>query len=73
MNFNVYLFNVEPGVSFDYQNGTMQVNRNARVYVPTYMNEDDSDDRSAGDGNLRIDGHYTPPFANEPRHYYRVN
>lgn len=73
LNFNVYLFNVEPGVSFDYQNGTMQVNRNARVYVPTYMNEDDSDDRSAGDGNLRIDGHYTPPFANEPRHYYRVN
>jgi DNA-entry nuclease len=73
LNFNVYLFNVEPGVSFDYQNGTMQIDRNTRVYVPTYMNEDDSDDRSAGDGNLRIYGHYTPPFANEPRHYYRVN
>lgn len=73
LNFNVYLYNVEPGVNFDYQTGTMQVNQHSRVYVPTYMNENDSDDRSAGDGNLRIYGHYTPPFANAPRHYYRVN
>lgn len=73
LNFNVFLFNVEPGISFNYQTGAMQADRNMRVYVPTYMNENDSDDRSAGDGNLRIYGHYTPPFANEPRHYYRVN
>lgn len=73
LNFNVFLFNVEPGITFNYQTGAMQADRNMRVYVPTYMNENDSDDRSAGDGNLRIYGHYTPPFANEPRHYYRVN
>ncbi|MGN1282639.1 MAG: DNA/RNA non-specific endonuclease [Limosilactobacillus sp.] len=73
LNFNVFLFNIEPGVSFDYRTGTMQANQHMRVYVPIYMNENDSDDYSAGDGNLRVYGHYTPPFANEPRHYYRLN
>lgn len=73
LNFNVFLFNVEPGVDFNYQTGMMQSSSRAHVYIPTYMNGNDSDDRSAGDGNLRIYGHYMPPFANEPRHYYRVN
>lgn len=73
LNFNVYLYNVEPGMQLNYQTGASQVDQRMRVYVPTYMNEDDSDDKSAGDGNLRVVGHYPTPFANAPRHYYRIN
>lgn len=73
LNFNVYLFNVEPGVTLNYQTGASQVNQQMRVYVPINMNEDDSDVQSAGNGDLRVVGHYPTPFATEPRHYYRVN
>ena len=73
LNFNVYLYNVEPGMQLNYQTGASQADSRMRVYVPTYMNEDDSDDKSAGDGNLRVVGHYPTPFANAPRHYYRIN
>lgn len=73
LNFNVYLFNVEPGMLMNYQTGASQDDRQMRVYVPTYMNADDSDDQSAGDGNLRVVGHYPTPFADAPRHYYRIN
>lgn len=31
LNFNVYLFNVQPGVSFDYATGRSRINRNMRV------------------------------------------
>lgn len=73
LNFNVFLYNVEPGVLLNYQSGSSQADSRMRVYVPTYMNEDDSDDRSAGDGNLRVVGHYPTPFADAPRHYYRIS
>lgn len=73
LNFNVFLYNVEPGVLLNYQSGSSQADSRMRVYVPTYMNEDDSDDRSAGDGNLRVVGPYPTPFADAPRHYYRIS
>ncbi len=31
LNFNVYIFNVQPGYSFDYQNGRAYVNNNMKV------------------------------------------
>lgn len=34
LNFNVYLFNIEPGFEFNYQNGRAKINRT--VYVASY-------------------------------------
>lgn len=31
LNFNVYIFNVQPGYSFDYQNGRAYVNNSMKV------------------------------------------
>ncbi|GAY72171.1 DNA/RNA non-specific endonuclease [Lentilactobacillus kosonis] len=35
LDFNVYLFNVQPKVQFDYQTGRSQIDRNFRVAEPT--------------------------------------
>ena len=34
LNFNVYIFNVQPGYSFNYQNGSSQVDQGMRVPTP---------------------------------------
>ena len=31
LNFNIYIFNVQPGYSFDYANGSCHVDRNMTV------------------------------------------
>ncbi|TPR14983.1 DNA/RNA non-specific endonuclease [Apilactobacillus timberlakei] len=34
LNFNVYIYNVQPNIKFDYKNGTSKIDRNMKVPVP---------------------------------------
>lgn len=71
LNFNVYLFNIEPGTTLDYQDGSYIANPSFRVWVPTNMGADQNDD-SGINGQVRVSGHYSHPYASEPRHYDRL-
>ncbi len=34
LDFNVYIFNVQPGISFDYETGRSRIDRNMQVPTP---------------------------------------
>ncbi|WP_267202686.1 DNA/RNA non-specific endonuclease [Limosilactobacillus kribbianus] len=74
LNFNVYLYNVEPGIRFNYQNGSSANDSQIKIPVPVESLDESGDDnqRSLDNGSLRISDHYSRPIATAPRHYYRV-
>lgn len=74
LNFNVYLYNIEPGTKINYQDGSSVSDPQMRVLVPVESlgETDDESQRSMDNGTLKISGHYKRPFATAPRHYYRI-
>lgn len=75
LNFNVYLFNVEPGISINYQNGMTTINHSQRIPVPLATDDDDnnSDRNNETDNSIKVIGKYSRPIADRPRQYYRAN
>lgn len=71
LNFNVYLYNVEPGVSFNYADGSSATDTKMKVPVP--VEAESSKNKFARDnGHLRVTDRYQRPVATAPRHYVRV-
>lgn len=64
LNFNVYIFNVQPGISFNYADGTSRIDNN--VSVPTPADAPSFNDHSSyGSGNRN---YYRRSY---PHHYVR--
>lgn len=70
LNFNVYIFNVEPGVRIDYQTGSYVMD--SRMIIPVPYGAEKANDNSQGDGEFRYLGNYSRPDASHPRHYERT-
>lgn len=70
LNFNVFLFNVEPGVQINYQNGSYTFNQQMQVLVPRDA-EQAADNHSNQNSEYQFVGKYTRPYANHPRQYVR--
>ncbi|MBU9695666.1 hypothetical protein KSL82_07150 [Limosilactobacillus portuensis] len=72
LNFNVYLFNVEPGIRINYQDGTTMVDNSQQIPVPFAADDDYEIDKSnEADGPIKATGKYSRPIADRPRQYYR--
>lgn len=72
LNFNVYLFNVEPGISFDYANGNSTYDKNMRVVVPYEAVFEKQRLKESYNGQFKFIGNYPMPVASHPRRYERV-
>lgn len=72
LNFNVYLFNVEPGISFDYANGNLTDDKNMRVVVPYEAVFEKQRLKESYNGQFKFIGNYPMPVASHPRRYERV-
>ncbi|WCT61638.1 DNA/RNA non-specific endonuclease [Limosilactobacillus portuensis] len=72
LNFNVYLFNVEPGIRINYQDGTTMVDNSQQIPVPFAADDDYEIDKSnEADGPIKATGKYSRPITDRPRQYYR--
>lgn len=71
LNFNVYLFNVEPGIRINYQTGATSLDNDQQVPVPVAASNDGINQSSNQDGPIKSVGHYDRPIASKPRQYYR--
>lgn len=70
LNFNVYLFNVEPGVRINYQTGNYVYDSQMKIPVP--LDAEDAADNTHNDNQqFKFIGNYTRPVATHPRHYIR--
>lgn len=70
LDFNVYLFNVEPGIKINYQNGTYI--RDSRIVIPVLLgSQDAADNQENNRGQFKFIGTYSKPFATAPRQYVR--
>lgn len=72
LNFNVYLFNVEPGIGINYQNGATTLNNQQRIPVPVAATQDGINQSNDSDGPIKSVGYYSRPVATKPRQYYRA-
>lgn len=72
LNFNVYLFNVEPGIDIKYQNGATTLNNQQRIPVPVDASQDGINQSNDFDGPIKSVGYYSRPVATKPRQYYRA-
>lgn len=70
LNFNVYLFNVEPGVQINYPTGSYVMDPTMVISVP--YGAESASDNSEGLGDFKYYGDYQRPDANSPRHYQRT-
>ncbi|WP_251546354.1 DNA/RNA non-specific endonuclease [Limosilactobacillus caecicola] len=70
LNFNVYLFNVEPGIRIDYQTGSYTTDAQMKVPVPANAVEA-ADNQKNNNTQFRFMGKYTRPIADHPRQYVR--
>lgn len=74
LDFNVFLYNVEPGTHIDYQNGSSTSDSQMKIPVPVESLDESGDEntRSMDNGSLKVIDHYVRPIASSPRHYTRV-
>lgn len=74
LDFNVFLYNVEPGTRIDYQNGSSTSDSQMKIPVPVESLDESGDEnsRSMDNGSLKVIDHYVRPIASSPRHYARV-
>lgn len=72
LNFNVYLYNVEPGFRFDYTSGIALPDQQMKIPVPPEADYDSGEKVSQAYSALHVSGHYKRPIASEPRHYYHT-
>lgn len=70
LNFNVYLYNVEPGVQINYANGTYTYNSQMTVPVPLDA-VNAADNQKSDNGQFTFVGSYPRPVASHPRQYIR--
>ena len=70
LNFNVFLFNVEPGVQINYANGTYTYNSRMQVPVPLDA-VNASDNQKNTNTQFTFLGSYPRPVASHPRQYIR--
>lgn len=71
LNFNVYLYNIEPGISFNYQNGIASNDRRMRIPLPPDAETTIKDNPHESDGSLVVSDNYPRPIASHPRTYFR--
>lgn len=70
LNFNVFLFNVEPGVQINYQNGSYTYN--SKMVVPVPQDAVNAEDNQGNkNSQYQFVGSYTKPYAVHPRQYVR--
>lgn len=72
LNFNVFLFNVEPGIQFNYANGIATPDPNMKVVVPYGAVFEKQRWKGSYNGQFRFVGNYPMPIASHPRRYVRV-
>lgn len=72
LNFNVYLFNVEPGIDINYQNGATTLNNQQQISVPVAATQDGINQSNDSDGPIKSVGYYSRPVATKPHQYYRA-
>ena len=70
LNFNVYLFNVEPGVKINYQDGSYIHDSTMQVPVPLDA-VNAAENNSNHHQQFEFIGHYDRPVASHPRQYIR--
>lgn len=74
LNFNVYLFNVEPGIRLNYTDGTTTSDPQMQIPVPPTANNSIKDNETSdSNSSLKVIDHYVRPIAFQPRHYRRIN
>ena len=59
LNFNVYIFNVEPGVRIDYQTGSYVMD--SKMIIPVPYGAEKASDNNQGNGDFRYLGSYSRP------------
>lgn len=70
LNFNVYVFNVEPGIRINYQDGTYVTDSAMSVPVPLAAVKA-ADNQHQTNSQFEFIGNYQRPVANQPRQYIR--
>lgn len=70
INFNVFLFNVEPGVVINYQNGSYSYQKQMVIPVPLGA-ESAADNDHSQNSAFQFIGSYSRPEADHPRQYIR--
>ena len=70
LNFNVFLFNVEPGVQINYANGTYTYNSQMTVPVPLDA-VNAADNQKSSNAQFTFVGNYARPIASHPRQYIK--
>lgn len=58
LNFNVYLFNVQPGIQFNYQNGDSSKDANMQVPTPADAPNFSNNNNSRQQGNHHYYRHF---------------
>lgn len=72
LNFNIYLYNIEPGISFNYTDGSSSTDTKMKIPVPAEAESNSKNKFTRDNGHLRVTDHYQRPVATTPRHYVRV-
>ena len=70
LNFNVYLFNVEPGIRINYQSGSYVADSTMSVPIPLDA-VNAADNQHQTNSQFKFIGNYQRPIANHPRQYVR--
>ncbi|WP_295728159.1 DNA/RNA non-specific endonuclease [uncultured Limosilactobacillus sp.] len=70
LNFNVYIFNVEPGVKINYQDGSYVMDTGMKIPVPLNAVRA-ADNQHQTKSQFEFIGNYQRPIATHPRQYIR--